>query len=266
MPGSHLPLQGRVALVTGAGRGIGRSIALELARRGAAVGLLARTRAQLEAVAGEIRSNGSHAAIAAADVGRIGEVERALSRIGRALGPVDILVNNAGAMPLGAILDSDPDEWCDAFRVNVFGAYFCARSSVPGMLAGGWGRIVNVSSGLAHRLQATHRSAYVSSKAALDRLTHALAAEFAGSGVTVNGIYPGVTDTVLQRQLRDAPEPAVGPDQRWYRECHARGALHPPARPAALVAALVASPLHGEIVDLDSARAGEILASWGVPP
>ncbi|HEX2210492.1 MAG TPA: SDR family NAD(P)-dependent oxidoreductase [Longimicrobium sp.] len=251
---------GRVALVTGGGRGIGRSTALVLARHGAAVAVVARSTREVRAVAAEIREAGGRAMAVTADVASLAEVAHAVDAAARTLGPVDLVVNNAGVMPLGAVARSDPAEWTQALLVNVAGAYHTTRAVLPAMLARGWGRIVNVSSALAGAAASTHRSAYVTSKAALDRLTVAVAAEVAGSGVTANGVYPGMTDTALQRRLREAPGDAVGPEQQaWYREQHARGRLHDPDAPARLIAALAATTRNGEVIDIDGGEGRALL-------
>jgi 3-oxoacyl-[acyl-carrier protein] reductase len=254
------PLQGRVAVVTGASRGIGRAAAWQLAQLGAAVALVARSASELAQAAAEIESGGGRALAVSADIGRHEDVLSAMSQITAGLGPVDILVNNAALMPLGPLATSDPAEWRYALEVNLFGAYDCLRAALPGMLARGWGRIVNVSSKVAVMVELSHRSAYVTSKAALDRLTLAAAAELAGTGVTVNAIYPGVTDTAMQAQLHDA-WPGLIPDaeRAMWRERFARGQMHPPQAGARLVAAVVLSELHGQIIDLEDESAQNLM-------
>jgi NAD(P)-dependent dehydrogenase (short-subunit alcohol dehydrogenase family) len=248
-------LQGRVALVTGGGRGIGRATALSLAQVGAAVVVVARTTAEVRAVADEITAHGGRALSMTADVTQRRAITNVVAETEARLGPIDILINNAGVMPLGALADSDPAEWVFAIHVNLIGPYHCMRVVLPGMLSRGWGRIVNVSSVLATAIGSTQRSAYVTSKAALDRLTLAAAAEQANTGVTINGVYPGMTDTAMQAQLRNAPPDVVGAEQRaWYRERYARGDVSDPREPARLITAIVLSQLHGQIINLDDAR------------
>lgn len=257
------PLRERVAVVTGASRGIGRAAALELARLGAAVALVARSAGELEQAAVAIRSAGGRALAIRADVGRHEDVLSAMSQVAEGLGPVDVLVNNASLMPLGLLADSDPAEWRAALKVNVIGAYELMRAALPGMLARGWGRIVNVSSKVVVMPGLTHRSAYFASKAAVDRLTTAAAAELAGTGVTVNAIYPGVTDTDMQAQLREAAPGLINDgEQAMWRERHVRGDLHPPEDPARLIAAVVLSDWHGRIVDLEDEPAQALLRQF----
>jgi NAD(P)-dependent dehydrogenase (short-subunit alcohol dehydrogenase family) len=262
-PNSQL-LQGRVAVVTGASRGIGRAAALQLARLGAAVALVARSAGELAQAAQEIESNGGRALAIAADLGRHDDVLSAMDRAAASLGPVDILVNNAALMPLGLLAAGDPAEWRYALEVNLLGPYDLMRAALPGMLARGRGRVVNVSSKVAVMRDLTHRSAYVTSKAALDRLTLAAAAELAGTGVTVNAVYPGVTDTDMQAQLRAAPPGVIsGAEQAMWRERHARGDMLSPAHGARLIAAAVLSDLQGQIVDITDELARRRLA--GLP-
>src|SRR5512145_119772 len=208
MKGSILmqPLKGRIALVTGGGRGIGRSAALVLARLGATTAVLARSTGEVTTVAGEIAALGQRSLALSADVAVATEVEAAIAEVACQLGPIDILVNNAAILgPLGPVAESDTVAWVQAIDANLIGSYRCLRAVLPGMLDRSWGRIVNVSSGAATGSGMRHASAYSTSKAALDMLTRAVAAEVAGSGVAVNAVYPGVVDTHMQALLRAAP-------------------------------------------------------------
>lgn len=254
------PLHGRVAVVTGGGRGIGRAAGLELARLGAAVAVLARSTDQVAAVAQEIRSLGGRALPLAADVADEGEVGSALRSVAAELGPVAILVNGAGLMPLGPIASSNPGEWRYALEVNVAGAYQCLRAVLPSMLAQGWGRIINVSSAVAGMPAIRNRSAYVVSKAALDRLTVAASAELAGTGVTMNTVYPGMTNTAMLAQIRDAPVEQIGPEQQaLVRQQYEQGTLHQPADIGRLIGAVVLSDLQGQFVAMGTEHSRELL-------
>lgn len=203
---------GKVALVTGAGRGIGRALALALAADGVDLGLLARSTAELDEVANAVRDLGRRALVLRADVGDPERTEEAAARMLAEFGGVDILVNNAAVVaPLGPTAAVDPARWTEAVLVNVVGAFRLTRALLPTMLDRGWGRIVNVSSGIvADPAGAVGMNAYVTSKAALEAHTTALAAELAGSGVTVNTFRPGVVDTAMQAWIRDQSPDEIG--------------------------------------------------------
>jgi NAD(P)-dependent dehydrogenase (short-subunit alcohol dehydrogenase family) len=195
-------LDGRVALVTGASRGLGEGVARALAARGAAVMLLARDGAAAEAVARGIAAAGGRAEALACDVADYAAVERAVARTRAALGGLDILVNNAGVIePISGIATSDPAAWARSIAINLVGAYNALRAALPGMLAGGGGTIVNVSSGAAYR-PLEGWSAYCSGKAGLAMLTRAVALETSGGGIRVFGFSPGTIDTDMQAKIR----------------------------------------------------------------
>ena len=270
MPQAHAssaPLRNRVALVTGGGRGIGRAAAHELARLGAAVAVLARSAGQVTAAAEAIRSFGGRALPLVADVASLAEVEAATQRAASELGPIGMLVNAAGLMPLGPLVSSAAAEWRYALEVNVLGAYYCLRAVLPAMLEQGWGRLMNISSTVAVLPAIRNRSAYVVSKAALDRLTVAASAELAGTGVTVNTVYPGLTDTALLAQIRDAPVEVIGPEQQTLvRQHYASGTLHQPEAVGRLIAAVALSDLQGQVVEAGSERARALLQALPLPP
>lgn len=170
-------LSGQVALVTGAGRGIGRAIALALSQAGAALAVCARSEDQVMAVAREIALRKGNALGLQCDVLDRHQVEQTVARVEATISPVDLLVNNAGQFgPIGPVAATDPDEWWQTLEVNLRGPLYCTRAVLPGMLSRGHGRIVNISSssGLA---VVPMLSAYAVSKAALYRLTENLAAE-----------------------------------------------------------------------------------------
>lgn len=192
---AQLPLSGRHALVTGAGRGIGAAIAGALASLGAGVTLLGRSRAPLESVAAALPA-GTRCGLVGCDVTAEAEVRRAFEEARRALGAVHILVNNAGQAPSAPFTKTDPALWNATLAVNLTGAYLCTRAAVPDMLAAGFGRIVNVAStaGLAGH---AYISAYCAAKHGLIGLTRALAQEYATRNITVNAVCPGYTDTEM---------------------------------------------------------------------
>ena len=190
-------LDGLVALVTGAGRGIGRAIALALGDAGAAVAVCARSEDEVTDVAGEIEGRGGHALAIRCDVTDRQQVESMVAAAEDAIGPVDLLVNNVGRFgPVGPLAATDPDNWWQTLEVNLRGPLYCTRAVLPGMLTRCHGRIVNVSSGVGFAA-IPMLSAYVVSKTALYRLSENLAAETRGHGVTVLAIDPGLVRTAI---------------------------------------------------------------------
>ncbi|HXV95919.1 MAG TPA: SDR family oxidoreductase [Gaiellaceae bacterium] len=189
---SETELAGKVALVTGGGRGIGRGIALELTRAGARVAVAARTLGQVEATASE-----TGGVAIQADVSDRSDVERMVAEAERQLGPLDVLVNNAGiALWEEAAWELEPEEWWHVLEVNVLGVYLCCRAAIPGMIARGGGRIVNVASGAAY-LPGSTSTAYSASKAAVHRFSETLATQLASHGIPVFSISPGLVRTEL---------------------------------------------------------------------
>ena len=210
--------EGTHALVTGAGRGIGRATALALAQAGANVSLLARSLDELESTAELVRARGRVANVAPADLGDPDQIPQAIAAVLHELGDVDILINNAAVVwPLGPTLRTDPHELQLAFAINVFAPMSFARALVPGMLDRGRGRVINVSSGIIGRPEAmVGMNVYAATKSALEAHTANLAAEVDGTGVTVNVYRPGSVDTRMQEWIRSQPPERIG------EELHAR--------------------------------------------
>jgi NAD(P)-dependent dehydrogenase (short-subunit alcohol dehydrogenase family) len=200
-------LTGLVALVTGAGRGIGRRVAVRLAARGAAVGLVARSPAELDETHELITSTGGTAAAALADVTDATAITAAFAEVRRRLGPVDVLVNNAGVLgPIGPLWEVDVDDWWWTMDVNVRGTVLGTRLALPDMIAAGRGRIINITSEAG-----VHRWPFVSgysvSKAAVVKLTENLALETARHGVAVFSVHPGLLPIGMSETIA-AHEPA----------------------------------------------------------
>ncbi|MDH4108705.1 MAG: SDR family oxidoreductase [Gammaproteobacteria bacterium] len=194
---SGSPLQGRHAVVTGAGRGIGAAIVRSLAAAGANVTLLGRTRRMLDETAGLLPSGG-RVHVAVCDVTNDDQVSTAIHEAHEALGPVHILVNNAGQSGSAPFRKTDAALWDAMLAVNLTGSYLCARAALPDMLSEGFGRIVNVSS-TAGLVGYAYVTAYCAAKHGLIGLTRALALETARQGITVNAVCPGYTNTEMLR-------------------------------------------------------------------
>jgi 3-hydroxybutyrate dehydrogenase len=202
-------IAGRVALVTGGGRGIGRAIALALARAGADVAVAARSVPELEQVAAEVQALGRRSHFLPLDVLDRRAVGAAPAAVERALGPVDILVNNAGIHASGPVQRVPDEQWDGILAVNLTAPFLLARACLPGMYARAWGRIVNVSS-VAGRVGVRYASAYVASKHGLVGLTRTLALEGARKGVTANAICPSWVDTRMMDESVEATARATG--------------------------------------------------------
>ena len=241
---------GRTALVTGAGRGIGRAIALGLAGNGVRVALLSRTALELSQVAAEVSDAGGTALAVSADVSDPTAVAEAAARVLEKFGAVDILVNNAAVVaPLGPTLGVDPDSWAAALAVNVVAVLRLSQLILPGMINRGWGRIVNVSSGIAAHPEAMiGMNAYASSKSALEAHSLNLAAELTGSGVTVNVYRPGSVDTAMQGWIRSQSPDEIGATlHNRFVESYDRGTLLTPEQSARSLLARLTSDDTGRI-------------------
>jgi 3-oxoacyl-[acyl-carrier protein] reductase len=194
------PLRGKVAIVTGAGRGIGKSIARGYAQAGAAVCCAARSSAEIEATAREIVAAGGKALAVPVDVARPEAVDRMVQQTLDAFGGLDILVINAGVSGTPrSIEESDPADWRMVIEVNLLGAYHCARAAIPALKRRGAGKIITVGSGRGHR-GAADVSHYSVSKAGLWMLTRVLAQELAASNISVNELIPGPVVTEMTRE------------------------------------------------------------------
>jgi NAD(P)-dependent dehydrogenase (short-subunit alcohol dehydrogenase family) len=203
MNNSHL--NGRLALITGASKGLGRAMAIALAKNGARLALVARDREKLESVAKEVAAAGSEATIFAADITKEDQVRELETSVSSKLGKVQILINNAGTNLRKNITDFTLDEWRGVQDTNMTSVFLMCRSFVPHMKGTGYGRIINMTSIMAH-VSMPQRTAYSSTKFALLGLTKALALELATEGITVNGISPGPFATEMNTPILQNPE------------------------------------------------------------
>lgn len=192
----QIELTHRIALVTGASRGIGRAVALEFARAGADVALTARSRADLESLALEIRALGRRALPIVCDVLEFSSLENAVSRVESELGSIDILINNAGITQGVKFTDQTYELWQRVQRVNVDAAMRLTQLTIDGMVSRKWGRVINIAS-IAAKTGLRYSAAYNASKHALLGLTRSLALDYATKGVTVNAVCPGWVATEM---------------------------------------------------------------------
>ncbi|MBZ5571137.1 MAG: SDR family NAD(P)-dependent oxidoreductase [Acidobacteriia bacterium] len=207
-----MALKSQIAVVTGAGRGIGAAIAQKLASLGARAVLCARTRGPLESTAAAISRTGGRAEIAECDVTDVQSVERVAAWVERTLGRIDILVNNAGVGDFGGPLHQmPPDSWDRVLNTNLRGVYYCMRAFAPMMIRVGSGHIINISS-LAGKNALPNGAAYAASKWGLNGLSYSVAEELRKHNIRVAVICPGSVDTELSPHTGRDPSKMLQPD------------------------------------------------------
>ena len=204
-PDNQKKLSGRVALVTGASRGIGKAIALSLGEAGASLALVSRDAERLREVAEEAMALGTTAETFPADVSREEDVDALREAVIRRFGEVNILINNAGINIRKPLTELTTEEWRRVIDTNLTAPFLMCHALVPHMKGRGYGRIINTTSTMSH-VATPNRTAYAASKTGLLGFTRALALELAPEGITVNGISPGWFETELTRPLWDNPE------------------------------------------------------------
>ena len=198
-----MKLDGQVAVITGAGRGIGRAIALAYAREGAKLALAARSESELRETASAVSELGAEAIAVRTDVTDQEDTERLAQRVVEQFGRIDVLVNNAGISgPIGPMEGNDIADWVNTINVNLTGTFLVCRAVIPVMLGQAGGKIINLSGAGATNAW-SNMSAYCSSKAAVVRLTEVLAQELDGKGITVNALGPGSVHTSMWDKMTD---------------------------------------------------------------
>ncbi|MDO7744665.1 MAG: 3-ketoacyl-ACP reductase, partial [Pedobacter sp.] len=193
-------LKGKNALITGAGKGIGRALAIALAAEGVNLGLVARTEADLKSLAEELAHTGVNIAIATVDVSSIDDVNKAVAKIKSGLGVIDILINNAGTSTFGSFLELEPARWEEIVKVNLFGVYYVTRAVLPEMIERKTGDIINISSTAGQRGAAV-TSAYSASKFGLIGLSESLMQEVRKHNIRVSTLTPSTIATDMAKDL-----------------------------------------------------------------
>jgi len=259
-------MQGKVALVTGGGRGIGRAVALALARAGARIVVVGRTPERLDAVVAAIRSTGGEAGAYPCDLSDRSDLSRMTQKVSAEAGPVAILVNNAGVTGSWKALEMPDDDWDRILGVNLTAAWLCTKAFLPAMLQRGWGRIINIAS-LAGKFGLRYSVAYSASKHGLLGMTRSLAIEYADSGVTFNAICPGFVDTEMTDRTVATIAAKTGRTPEQARELvaafNAHGRLVGAEEVAALAVRLAgdtAAATNGEAIDIPELAAAP---EWG---
>ncbi|MBB5636678.1 3-oxoacyl-[acyl-carrier protein] reductase [Pedobacter cryoconitis] len=194
-------LKGKSALITGAGKGIGRALAIALAQEGVNVGLIARTESDLQQVAEELKTFNVQVAVAMADVSSIDSVNTAVAKVKSDLGAIDILINNAGISSFGSFLELEPARWEEIVKVNLFGVYYVTRAVLPEMIERQTGDIVNISSTAGQRGAAV-TSAYSASKFGLIGLSESLMQEVRKHNIRVTTLTPSTVATDMAKDLK----------------------------------------------------------------
>jgi NAD(P)-dependent dehydrogenase (short-subunit alcohol dehydrogenase family) len=243
-----MKLEGAVAVVTGASRGLGKDVAGALESRGARVAAVARGADRFRC-----------------DVSRSDEVERLRTQVETDLGPPQILVNAAGVFgPVEPLTRADPERWVQTIMVDLVGPYLTCRAFAAGMVERGWGRIVNVTSAASLHPPGPLGSAYATAKTGLNQLTRHLASELAGTGVTANVIHPGDVKTEMWADIRDQAL-RLGPEgealRQWVDWVEETGG-DPPGKAVELVLRIVESDVNGRFLWIDDPLQPPI-PSWG---
>jgi NAD(P)-dependent dehydrogenase (short-subunit alcohol dehydrogenase family) len=261
-------LKDKVALITGASRGIGAATARLFAQAGARVVLAARSEADLKAVAESIKAQGGHALAVPTDITNPQAVDDLVAQTVRQFHGIDILVNNAALLtPIGKSWQVDPKAWRTLLDVNVNGAFLCTRAVLPDMLERGSGRVLNITSGAADKA-VSGWSAYCASKAALNHFTQVLAEEISHTEIVACAVNPGVTDTAMQSQIRRTQ---AGQFEKgdYYRQLYEEERLFKPEEPAQLLLWLASKFGHaqnGAILDLaDDGLRQQVAQDLGLP-
>ncbi len=245
-----MKLQDKVAIITGGGRGLGRSVALAFGKEGAKVALAARTKEQIEHVAEELRSLKKSAIAVPTDISDEDQVDRLVRKTLEAYGTIDILVNNAGARgAIGPIHKISLEEWEQTLRLNLTATFLCSKAVLPVMMEKREGKIINVVTTTTPRPNLTP---YMVAKAGVTHFTKQLSREVKEFNIQVNAIHPGVMDTQMQKELRKAGTEAVGTDM--FERIKEEGMLHSPDEPAQLIlflATKAADGVTGEFLSFD---------------